>query len=213
MRGIFLYGLNCKPWIWDDIKYDLRKFEIEYVEYPKTITKNCTSVADLSMWVYETYLSNNIVYDFILGHSMGGLIALHLSMLPNVHINKTIFIESFLKPTEPFYRNLIMESNKSSIGDKVFAMLKEEDSNYTKELKSNLKENFDYTEYLERIHNNVYGIYGNRGNKEYPFLLRDLNLTREQLDKINISFVANSCHLPMLENPHELAQRIISILQ
>jgi len=43
--------------------------------------------------------------------------------------------------------------------------------------------------------------------------LRNLDLDDQQLGKLDISFIPDSCHLPMLENPHELAQRILAILQ
>ncbi len=211
MKGLFLYGLNCQPWIWDEIKKDLTEFEIDYVEYPREITRQCKSVADLSKWVYETYLFDNQKYDFILGHSMGGIIALYLSSLPDVHFDKTIIVEAFLKPVEPFYRNLMTDANIVALGEKVFAMLKEEDGGYTNELKTSLKENYDYSEYLTSD-TNIYVIYGDRGNPEYQNLLCDLNLKNEQLGKINISFINNSCHLPMLENPNDLATRIKSIL-
>ncbi len=212
MKGMFLYGSNCQPWIWNNIKDIFKIHEIEYVEYPRDVTKKCRTVADLSRWVYETYLSNHQTYDFILGHSMGGIIALHLSALDEVHIKKTILVEAFLKPTEPFYRNLLMEENQKKIGNSVYAMLKEEEINYTYELKVALKEDFDYTDDLKHIHHDVYGLYGNRGKKDYPLMIHDLNLLDEELAKMKIHFIDDSCHLPMLENPQEFAQRVTAIL-
>jgi len=192
---------------------DLADCDIEYVEYPGEVTRTCVSVSELTAWVNEQYLSRGQAYDFVLGHSMGGLIALQLSALDGVHFKKTIFVESFLKPPEPLYHNLMMEGNMATMGDKVLAMFSEEDAKYTLELKASLKEDFDYTGSLDHIANRVLGIYGDRGNRDHSLLLRNLDLDDQQLGKLDISFIRDSCHLPMLENPHELAQRILSILQ
>lgn len=213
MKGLLLYGLECQPWIWDQMRGDLADCDIEYVEYPEDVTRRCTSVSELTAWVDGQYLSHGQAYDFVLGHSMGGLIALQLSALNGARFRKTIFVESFLKPSEPFYRNLMMEANMALMGDRVLKMFSEEDAKYTPELKASLKEDFDYTGSLDRIGNKVFGIYGDRGNRDRSLLLRNLDLDDQQLGKLDISFIRDSCHLPMLENPHELAQRILSILQ
>jgi pimeloyl-ACP methyl ester carboxylesterase len=144
---------------------------------------------------------------------MGGLIALQLSALDGARFGKTIFVESFLRPSEPLYHNLMMEANMATMGDKVRAMFSEEDAKYTPELKASLREGFDYTGPLDRITGRVYGIYGDRGSRDRSVLLRNLNLDDHQLSKLDISFIPDACHLPMLENPHALAQRILGILQ
>ena len=213
MKGLFLYGLKCQPWIWDQMKRDLADCDIEYVEYPEEVTRRCVTVSELSVWVNEQYLSLGQAYDFVLGHSMGGLIALQLSALDGARFKKTILVDSFLKSPEPFYQNLMMETNVATMGNRVFKMLGEEDVKYTPELKASLKEDSDDTGLLERIPNRVFGIYGDRGNRDRSLLLRNLNLDDHQLGKLDISFIRDSCHLPMLENPHELAQRILSVLQ
>lgn len=212
MKGLFLYGAKCQPWIWDDIKKYLADYEIEYVEYPQEVIKKSTSVEEISRWVYEKYLHLDKHYDFILGHSMGGLIALQLSALKDVNFDKTILVESFLRPSGDIYKNLMTKDHMAQIGDKILKMFKEEDINYGSELKKSFAENFDFGEYLGNIDNKVYGIYGNRGNHDYKFLLKNLNLSDDELKKIEIHFVDNSCHLPMLENTKELAEKILFIL-
>ena len=107
----------------------------------------------------------------------------------------------------------MMKASMATTGDSVLAMFREEDATYTPELKARLKEGFDYTESLDHIANQVFGIYGDRGSRDRSLLLRNLDLDDQQLGKLDISFIHDSCHLPMLENPHELAQRILAILQ
>ena len=81
MKGLFLYGMKCQSWIWDQVNGDLTDCDIDYVAYPGEVTRTCTSVSELTEWVGEQYLSRGQAYDFVLGHSMGGLIALQLSAL------------------------------------------------------------------------------------------------------------------------------------
>jgi len=195
------------------MRRDLADCDIEYVEYPEEVTRTCVSVSDLTAWVKVQYLSGGQAYDFVLGHSMGGLIALQLSALDGTRFRKTIFVESFLKPSGPFYHNLMMDANMAAMGDRVLAMFREEDAKYTPALKASLKEDFDYTGFLDHITGRVFGIYGDRGNRDRSLLLRSLDLDDKQLGKLDISFIRDACHLPMLENPHELAQRILAILQ
>ncbi len=213
MKGLVLYGLKCQPWIWGPMKGDLAGYDIEYVAYPAEVTRTCTSVNELMAWVSERYLSRGQTYDFVLGHSMGGLIALQLSAQDGARFGKTIFVESFLRPSEPFYHNLMMDATMTTMGDRVLAMFREEDANYTPELKASLKEGFDYTGPLDHITGRIYGIYGDRGHHDRPLLLRSLDLDDRQLNRLDISFIPDACHLPMLENPHALAQRILGILQ
>jgi pimeloyl-ACP methyl ester carboxylesterase len=144
---------------------------------------------------------------------MGGLIALQLSALDGACFKKTIFVESFLKPSECFYHNLMMDANMETMGDRVLAMFSEEEAKYTPALKASLKEEVDYTGSLDHIVNEVFGIYGDHGSRDRALLLRSLNLDNQQLGKMDISFIPDSCHLPMLENPHELTERILSNLQ
>lgn len=171
------------------------------------------SVSELTAWVNEQYLSRGQVYDFVLGHSIGGLIALQLSALDGARFKKTMVVESFLKQSEPFYRSLMMEANMATMSDRVLKMFNEEDSKYTPALKASLKKDFDYTGSLDHIANKVFGIYGDRGNQDRSLLLRNLDLDDRQLGKLDISFIPDSCHLPMLENSHELAQLTLLTLR
>lgn len=208
-KGILLYGLKCQSLIWNDIKKHLDDMDIDFIEYPKDITKKCISIEELSDWIYEEYV-NGLCYDFIIGHSMGGIIALDLINRKRINVEKTILIETFLKPPGDFYHNLIMDSGSIELKDKVKKMLDEEDANYTNQLKSSLRENFDYTDYV-KIKKDILLIYGDRGKGSDDSKIEDLNLDKSFYDKI--TFIENSCHLPMLENPDKLAKVIKSLLR
>ena len=76
MRLLMLYGVNCTKHIWDYLNPYLRNFEIDYVEYPHEVTLNAKKVDDITEWVYKYY--GHHCCDAIIGHSLGGIIALQL---------------------------------------------------------------------------------------------------------------------------------------
>lgn len=185
---------------------------LEIVEYPESITKKCYTIEDISSWVFEHYFQNNQNYDFILGHSMGGMIGLYILSSRDIHCDQGIIVETFLKPPPILFRNLIMDSNKELLEDTILTMLKKEAPNYTNELLTSLKEEFDLTEYLNRIACPLHFLYGNRGITDKDLLMNNVNLNQNHLSRINISFVDNACHFPMLENPKQFKEIFQSIL-
>ena len=46
------------------------------MEYPHDVTQNAKKVDDITEWVYNNY--GHHCYDAIIGHSLGGIIALQL---------------------------------------------------------------------------------------------------------------------------------------
>lgn len=108
-KDLFLYGINCTVAIWDEVKDGFRDINATFVMYPHEITRNAHHVSDITKWVYETH--GNDQFDFIVGHSMGGLIALELVAKYEVKCNSIIFIESKLRPAKEFYRNLMLPAN------------------------------------------------------------------------------------------------------
>ena len=106
MKGLFLYGANCTMDVWTRFKPFFDTPETRFIAYPHSITENARSISDITAWVYETY-QNAQPLDFIIGHSMGGIIALQLVTQHAFQCNRIILIESNLKPAKPFYRNLM----------------------------------------------------------------------------------------------------------
>lgn len=210
MRGLVLYGASCTLDVWDFIKDDLLDYDLTYVDYPHEIINTSQNITDITKWVYHTY--KNEQYDFVIGHSMGGLIALELVARFNFICEKIILIESNLKPANEFYRNLMLPFNLKKYGDWVIPMIKEESKYYTDNIKKSLQESFDFTGLIRNTHSNVYGIYGDRGKKHYDRRIDDLNLDAETIKKIDFRFASDSCHMPMIENPNELVEIINRII-
>lgn len=210
MRGLILYGANCTLDVWDVLKSELTVHNVTFVEYPHNITEKANNVSDVTKWIYATY--GNEKFDFILGHSMGGIIGLELVADFKLRCDKVIFIDSNLKPAKNFYRNLMLPSNMEQYGEKIISMIKGEARYYSDNLKKALQEEFNYTDYIRKINPKVYGIYGDRGQKCYVNRISDLCLDDDIVAKIDFRFVENSCHMPMIENHEALAYIIESIL-
>lgn len=210
MRGLILYGAKCTLDVWDTMKSALTVHSVTFVEYPHNITERANNVSEITNWVYSTY--RNERFDFILGHSMGGIIGLELVADFKLSCDKVIFIESSLKPAKNFYRNLMLPSNMEQYGKKIISMIEGEARNYNDSLKKALQEEFDYTDYIKKINSKVYGIYGDRGQKGYANRISDLCLDDDIVAKIDLRFVENSCHMPMVENHEMLADIIENIL-
>lgn len=211
MKGLFLYGLNCRNSIWDKMKHDFSEFDIDFAEYPHEVIKNAKSICDITKWVYDTY--KNTKYDFIVGHSMGGIIALELAANHMIQSNCIIFIESNLRPAKEFYRNLMLPSNLELYGTFVMNMIKSESVFCSDALTKSLQEDFDYTSYLKEISCDVFGIYGDRGQENYNGRYDDLCLDEDTRKQITFKFVKDACHMPMVENPKALTSLIFESLR
>lgn len=210
MRLMVLYGVNCTKDIWKYINPYLINFEIDYVEYPHEVTLNAKKVDDITEWVYKNY--RNQYYDAIIGHSLGGIIALQLIAKYKMKADKIIYLDTNLKPANEFYRNLMTHKNMEKYGNDILQMFSEERKFYTNELMKSIQDDFDYTNLVNKISQDIYAIYGDRGMPEYSSKIQDLNLSEEVLDNLNLVFIHDSCHMIMIENPEQLSEIIKEIL-
>ena len=211
MRLMMLYGVNCTKDVWNHIVPYFKNFEIDYVEYPHEITSTAKKVDDISEWVYKNY--NQHHYDAIIGHSLGGIIAMQLITKYKMKVDKLIYLDTNLKPANKFYRNLMTQKNMEKYGVSILQILNKERRFYTDELLESIQVDFDYTNLVNEIPQNIYAIYGDRGMPEYPNKIQDLNLSPQTLSNLNLVFIHNSCHMIMVENPKQLSEVIKKILE
>lgn len=174
-RLLLLYGVNCTDKVWDSLRPYLKKYEVDYVQYPHEITQKAKNVEDISRWVYENYHGQS--YDAVIGHSLGGIIALQLASKYKMKFNKIIYLDTNLKPANEFYRNLMTDEHMNKFGKDILEMFKEERKFYTSSLFEVIQKEFDYTKYLKNITKKVYAIYGDRNKPDYKEKVTDLNLS------------------------------------
>ena len=210
MRLMMLYGVNCTKDVWNHIVPYFKNFEIDYVEYPHEITSTAKKVDDITEWVYKNY--NQHHYDAIIGHSLGGIIAMQLITKYKMKVDKLIYLDTNLKPANKFYRNLMTQKNMEKYGVSILQILNKERRFYTDELLESIQVDFDYTNLVNEIPQNIYAIYGDRGMPEYPNKIQDLNLSPQTLSNLNLVFIHNSCHMIMVENPKQLSEVILEAI-
>jgi pimeloyl-ACP methyl ester carboxylesterase len=211
MNALLLPGSHMTSQIWNQLKMEMPEInQSEFVNYPHEVTGTSKSVEDIASWVYETYKHRS--FDYLIGHSMGGLIALVLAATYRMPCKSVILIESNLRPAAEFYRNLLLLKHRPAFGDQVMDMIRAENPFYHDALKKTVKENFDYTRYVHKTEAIIFGIYGDRGVLDHPGRISDLNLDQNTIGRIRFRFVKDACHLPMIENPKGLAHSLLECI-
>ena len=209
MEALFLYGVNCTESVWEGFIPLLPSWNCEIISYPHDVTKSTLCLTDLTKWVYSRV--KNKKYDVIVGHSLGGLIALELTSSYSLLCDKIICLDTNLRPAGSFFRNLMTEEHTKQFGERMSTMMAAELPYYTADFMNSLQKDFDYTPMLSKIEAPVYLLLGDRGQPNAYNHICDLNLPPQALNKLHIEFVADSCHMPMIENPEKLAKILIAI--
>ena len=202
MKGLLLYGAMCDLSVWDKL-LPLLNADVFSLPYPRALTAKTRDAEAVARWAADA--CRGIRYDFILGHSFGGYVALHAAKMLSEPPEKLLLLESNPVPSGPFYRNLMTPGNMTALGGAVRAMLERERPYYGEALLASLRDGFDETEAVLSFPGDIYALYGDRGRPGAPEAMADLRLSGPLLDKMKISFIPDSCHLPMLENPAGLA--------
>ena len=205
-RLLLLYGVRCNRSVWDDLVPYLADYDLDIVEYPHEVTMRAKRVEDLTRWVYEKY--GEKTYDAIIGHSLGGIIALQMVADYNLKTEQIFLLDTNLKPAEAFYRNLMTPEHMQQYGDSFLPMLKAEATYYTTELFREIQGEFDFTELVLRAKLRVLAIYGDRDQPGYDKKVSDLNFFGQVLAKLNFRWIEHACHMIMMENPVGLAEVI-----
>lgn len=204
-RGLFLSGYGCNSWIWEDVEKCIEgnEYNLEFIQWPRELIASFHNVSDFAKWVIDNYIESEKSYDFIVGHSMGGLVALHIANMSAVKINKIVLVESFILSPSAFFQNLLMENTSNKLANKVIDMLKEESELYSNHLKNQLRV-LDMTELVNKLNCEISAVYGDRGSNDFNKVLSALQWSEELKSKIKLNVIHNACHFPMLENCGEM---------
>jgi pimeloyl-ACP methyl ester carboxylesterase len=212
MKGLFLSGYGCKPWIWENAEREFNDGEgdIKFIEWPTNSIRNFNNLSDFSTWVKDNYLAENESYDFIVGHSMGGLVALQLSTMEKVNVKHIVLVESYITSPGKFFQNILMENINEITKKKVMNMLKQESKYYSPDLGNQLK-NLDLTCQFNKTNSNIHFIYGDRGINNREIVLSELGLNSSVQKHLDIQIISNSCHFPMIENSEDLLNALKNV--
>ena len=210
-NGLLLPGYACKSWIWDDIAAKTKHyFDLELVDWPTDLVKDFSSIQDFAVWLGNRFVSKGNEYDFVIGHSLGGLVALYLARLYPDKIHTVVLTESFITRPGLFFQNLLMESSETKLKDQIITMLQEESKFYSADLQKQLKE-LNLAALVEGLEAKIIAFYGDRGVRNSKIVIENLGLSQKILSKIKIHVIQNSCHFPMIENSESLAKYLIML--
>lgn len=212
-RILVLNGYACKSWIWDEINSNIKgQYKLDIVEWPNGKVSTFHDFDSYVRWITSEVLNTYDKYDIIMGHSMGGLIALYLAKKFPEKIKDIILVESFVTPPNKFFQNLIHDEVSQDTINRVDKMLTKEKKFYSKELPNQFRE-LDLTEILRTLPCNIHAIYGDRGVHDTVGVTSELKWNEYIKEKVKVCSIHNSCHFPMLENPMEFNEKLSTILK
>jgi pimeloyl-ACP methyl ester carboxylesterase len=209
-QGMLLPGYACTSQIWQLIGHDLgATYDLTSVDWPVQITSDFHNLNDFTDWLYTSFWPRQC--DFVIGHSMGGLVALQLAATGKVVIPKIILVETFLVSPSPFFQNLLLDASSSAPVRAIPKMLHREKASYSPLLREAIQQ-FDGSEPLLPPGQSVYALYGDRGRGQAAAVLNELGWTEQLLTDVAVKVIPNACHFPMVENPQETAEVLRRII-
>lgn len=208
-RAYFLPGYACTADIWRPCASTLAdRFDTVALSWPADLTRDFHTVSHFSDWLQEEI--HLAPADALIGHSLGGLVALEVarrSGLPDVRV---VLVESFLTPPHSFFKNLLMPSAPRALVAEVSEMLDRERPKYSTTLREHLA-SLDLSAEVEHSPARIDSLYGDRGHSAAE-VTESLGWSKQLQRRINIHIVPKACHFPMLEQQVATAQIIRSIL-
>jgi pimeloyl-ACP methyl ester carboxylesterase len=209
--GLVLPGYACTSQIWRLVRPELdADFDITWVDWPREFTPGFHTVEAFASWLRRTI--RLIDYDFMVGHSMGGLVALELAKKDRGFLRQIILIESFLQSPAPFFQNIFLEKSPEREERLIREMLDREKAFYSPNLREALQ-HIDVSRAAASLEPKLDAVYGDRGCEEQGRVQQELAWPSELRNRVEVSVVPDACHFPMIENSRMTAQLLRDILK
>ncbi len=206
----FLPGFACPADTWLPCVENLQdRSNTRLVSWPTDLTPQFHSVRQFSDWLRLQVDATSS--DMLVGHSLGGLVALDYARRSAETGHRVVLVESFLTRPSPFFQNLLMPNAAPALADRLTGMLQAEKPHYSEALREYLASADMIDEALE-AGAPIHAIYGDRGCGDKEKVIAELNWPAQLRRRISIHVVENCCHFPMLESPIETARILRSIV-
>lgn len=205
---LILPGYACTSQIWEPV-LPLLSPEIQptLVDWPINSTPAFNQIADFAGWLADHFPIQS--YAAIIGHSLGGLVALQLLADHPGFQPTLILVESFPRSPEPFFQNMLMANAGTEIFKTVNLMLQTQGLFYSSDLRMALRD-LDLTPQVHRLGGPMFALYGDRGLPDH--VLQALNWPDDLRAKIPVTVIPHSCHFPMLESPKPVADTLNGLI-
>jgi pimeloyl-ACP methyl ester carboxylesterase len=202
MRLLLLPGFACVSSIWEPVCHAADSVECRAVDWPRDLTPGWDEPACFSRWLMEQGLDRDV--DVVVGHSMGGLVALDLASRRS--LRGVVLVESFITTPPPGFRTLVHPGTPAEARAEIQAMLSAGAVHYSAAFKEGLRTGAFTPGAWWPENTPVLVVYGQREESIDPSVVaRDLGFDGTQRGPVSFALVPRAGHFPMLENPTGLA--------
>ncbi|MAT45621.1 MAG: hypothetical protein CL609_25095 [Anaerolineaceae bacterium] len=210
-KVLFLPGYACTSQIWQSIRENIDSIcSATYIDWPTHITPNFHQADDFANWLNSSIDPEQ--YDFIIGHSMGGVVTLRLTEIVEKFKPTIILMESFLTSPSPFFQNLILNQAASAPSLAIPEMLAQNKIHYSSKLGESLRK-LDLSQTVIHQKKKMVAFYGDRGSGSPERVQKELQWPDALFSCVDVTVVPNACHFPMVENPAATMNGLKNILE
>jgi pimeloyl-ACP methyl ester carboxylesterase len=209
-RVMFLPGYACTSAIWRPVCEELgSNYDPILVNWPIQATPGFHTLNDFADWLHDTFWPGGC--DALVGHSLGGLVAIQLLASGKVAVPKLILVETFLVSPDPFFHNLLLSGESSDQGKGILKMLHRQEAHYSPGLREAIRD-LDMSQQVLQVGKTFHALYGDRGCGKPEMVLEKLGWTAQISAHVEARVIPGSCHFPMLENPYATVDGLRSII-
>jgi pimeloyl-ACP methyl ester carboxylesterase len=209
-KGLLLPGYACTSQIWHRLGEELGStYELTLIDWPTPALPHFHTVRDFAQWL-DTACGPQ-PWDFVMGHSLGGLVALEFAALKKAVIPQLILVETFLLSPAPFFQNLLWATPASAAAHPILEMLSREQGHYSPSLRAALRD-ITASEQVLQLGRPLAALYGDRGCGQPEIVLNELQWPAALAACVDVHVVPGACHFPMVENASVTAQILRKII-
>jgi len=194
MKLLFLPGFACGSWVWERARPALeRRWDCSFADWPP----QAESFDSLDL--YADWLSRPGA-DAVVGHSMGGLLALMLE-------SPAVLVDTFLTPPEPFFRNAFAAGTDEKLKRDAAERLRVCIPRFSLSLRERLRSS-DFSNLALSHPAPIAAVYGMRENQDESEVLGKLGWPDRLKAKIPVRLVPEAAHFLMLEQPQAFVEAL-----
>jgi pimeloyl-ACP methyl ester carboxylesterase len=207
VKGILVPGLCCRAEIWEAACRFLPGVDVLALDWPWP--ERIGSYDDGAAWLAEKIRAH--APDFVVGHSFGGVLALHLcGRMRQPPPWSLVIVESFLVTPHPFFRNHVWLP-APELRQRVATMLAEERPRFP--ILGEVASAEDPPQWRHRaLASPATYIYGGRSGEHSPSSLGELAGVPASGGH-DVHAVPGASHFPMLERPEQFYATLRDVLK
>jgi pimeloyl-ACP methyl ester carboxylesterase len=204
---MFVPGLCCRSDIWDEARALLPGVEVIALDWPWP--ERLRSYDEGAAWLADEIRAHRP--KFVVAHSFGGVLALHLSKGQQTEPEwRLVIVDTFLVTPHPFFRNHVW-GPAPELRERVASMLSEERARFP--LLREVASSDDPPQWRDQVlAARATYIYGGRSGEHSPASLGELAGVPASAGR-EVRVVPGASHFPMLEQPAAFYATLRDVLE